>query len=50
MSLSDYKQIGFVLKAQTGMVNNEIGAAYIGIGIIVYFCFWCLPNTIIVPI
>ena len=50
MSISDYKQTGFVLKAQTGMVYNEIGAAYIGLGIIGYICFWCLPNTIILLI
>ena len=46
MPISDYKQTIFVLKAPTGMVYNEIHAAYIGLGIMVYFCILCLPNTI----
>ena len=36
-SISDYKQTIFVLKAPTGMVYNEIQAAYIGLGIRGYF-------------
>ena len=47
MSISDYKQMIFVLKAPTGMVYNEIQAAYIGLGIMGNFCILCLPNTII---
>ena len=38
MSISDYKQTIFVLKAPTGMVYNEIQAAYIGQGIMGFFC------------
>ena len=38
MSISDYKQTIFVLQAPTGMVYNEIQAAYIGLGIKGYFC------------
>ena len=33
MSISDYKQSVFVLKAPTGMVYDENQAAYIGLGI-----------------
>ena len=50
MSISDYKQTIFVLKAPTGMVYNEIQAAYIDLGIMGYFCIKCLPNTIILTI
>ena len=39
MSISDYKQTIFCLKAPTGMVYNEIQAAYIGLGIMGYFAF-----------
>ena len=38
MSISDYKQTIFVLKAPTGIVFNVIQAAYIGLGIVGYFC------------
>ena len=38
MSMSDYKQAIFVLNAPTGMVYNEIQAAYIGLGIMGYVC------------
>ena len=38
MSISDYKQTISVLKAPTGMVYNEIQAAYIGLGKMGYFC------------
>ena len=34
MSISDYKQTIFVLKTPTGMIYNEIRAAYIGLEII----------------
>ena len=47
MSISDYKQTICVLKAPTGMVYNEIQAAYIGLGIMGYFCILCLQNTIL---
>ena len=38
MSIRDYKPTVFVLKAPTGMVYNKIQAAYIGLGIMGYFC------------
>ena len=38
----------FVLKAPTSMVYNEIQAAYVGLGIMGFYCIKCLPNTIIV--
>ena len=39
MSISDYKQTIIVLKAPTGIVYNEIQAAYIGVGKWVTFAF-----------
>ena len=47
MSISDYKQMIFILKAPTCIVYNEIQAAYIGLGIMGYFCIYCLTNTFI---
>ena len=38
MSISDYKQTIFILKAPTGMIYNGIHTAYIGLGIMGYFC------------
>ena len=39
MSISDYKHTILLLKASTGMVYDEIQAAYIDLWIIGYFAF-----------
>ena len=42
MPISDYKQTISVLKTPTGMVYNEIQAAYIGLGKMGYFSIYSL--------
>ena len=51
MSISDYKQTIFILKAPTGMDYNEIQVAYIGQGIMglllhsLSFCPFCFVRV-----